>query len=198
MITRGCAPGFGEVLFDTESSLGIHRTFSGLVKKCSSADIDEILAFQQEVVSLIPNPDLFQAHDRAKLEEDFKKGYDVVAVYNVLKNKFVAIMIFYHPSQNQDDNLALDAGLTTADMLKTCVISVVAVHPDYRGLGIQRYLLKLAEKMAIEDGATFLTATVSPINKHSLQNFLDKSFEIRNEKIKYGGKNRYIVMKTLN
>lgn len=198
MITRGCQPGFGEVLFETESSVGIRRSITGLVKKCSIADIDELVDFQQEVVSLLPNSGLFQGHDRAKLEEDFKKGYDVVGVYNILKNKLMAIMVFYPPSEFEEDNLAMDAGLEKSDMLKTCVISVIAVHPNYRGLGIQRYLLNLAEKMASEYNTSFLTATVSPINQHSLQNFLDKRFEIRNEKIKYGDKNRYILMKILN
>ena len=42
-----------------------------------------------------------------------------------------------------------------------------------------------------------LCTTVSPYNKYSLKRFLDLGYEIKKDKLKYGGLRRYVVAKEL-
>jgi len=197
MITRGCEPDLGEILFDVENYFGIHKSVVGIAEKATMEDVDKIAIFEDNILKALPDAKLFQGHDAPALKEDIEAGDYVVVIREQKKKTLMALLIFVRP-RDCEHNLALDAKLDKSAILKTAVIPVIAVHPDYRGIGIQRYLLKLAEKFAKDCGAKYLTATVSPQNPHSLQNFLDKGYEIRNEKIKYGGKNRYIMLKILN
>jgi len=197
MITRGCKPDLGEILFDVENYVGVHKTVVGIAERAGVEDVEKVVNFENDILKALPDPNLFQGHDATALKEDIESGDDIILVREQKKKNLMALLIFIKP-RDCVHNLALDAKLDKSAILKTAVISVIAVHPDFRGIGIQRYLLKLAEKLAKDCGAKYLTATVSPQNPHSLQNFLDKGYEIRDEKMKYGCKNRYIMLKVLS
>ncbi len=195
MITRGCEPGFGEVLFDVQNG-NSNKKMVGIVEKATLDNITEIIDFENSILRVLPNPHLFQGHDSETLKEELLAGDDIILVRHTERKNIMSMLVFTHP-RDCEHNLALDSNLENEDIMKTAVVNVIAVHPDYRGMGIQRYLLKLADKLAKDCGAKFLAATVSPENVHSLKNLLNKGYEIKNEKLKYGGKNRYIMLKVL-
>ena len=180
MILRGNEVGLGEVFFDVENHKGIRKTFTGKARLCAMADLETVLEFQDIVDKSISDHELFQGRSREDLIDMFSHNDDIIAIFN--KDVMIGLLIYLRP-RDCPDNLALDAKLTKSDILKTGVIHVIASHPDYRGLGIQRYLIRLADKLAKDSGVLYNTATVSPRNPHSLQNFLDKDYVVVQQKI---------------
>ena len=194
MIERGKEVGFSEVLFDVESSGGIRRMFVGFVEKATEDMIQEIYDFEQFMYKSV-DQDAFQGRDIEELKENFKRNDDIVIIKNK-HNNIVGLMIFMNPPDDYYQ-LAVDCGLDKKAVEKTSVVAVLAVNDYFRGLGIQRYLLRLADRLAKENKSQYLCATVSPNNKYSLANFLERNYEIKAEKIKYGNKNRYILLKNV-
>ena len=194
MIFKGSEIGLGEILFDVENHKGIRKMFKGEARRCTIDDLAAILEFEDLVDKSISNPELFQGRSREDLIDMFQHGDDVIAVFN--KGLMIGLLIYLRP-RACEENLALDAKLSEADVLKTAVIHVIASHPEYRGLGIQRYLIRYADKLGKDCNASYNTATVSPLNPHSLQNFLDKDYVVVQQKMKYNNKLRLIVLKKL-
>jgi len=195
MVFRGSEIGLGEILFDVENHNGIRKTFKGFARRCSLDDLEAILNFQELVDKYVSNHELFQGRSRDDLIDMFAHNDDIIAVFNK-DNMMIGLLIYLRP-RNCEANLALDAKLTKDDILKTSVIHVIASHPDYRGLGLQRYLIRYSDKLAKDCGAAYNTATVSPLNPHSLQNFLDKDYVVVQQKVKYNSKLRLIVLKKI-
>jgi len=79
-----------------------------------------------------------------------------------------------------------------------CVtFDTIFVHPDYRGLGLQRKLFDHQAELAEKLGAKRIFATVAPQNEYSLNNMLACGFEVLDRKLLYGNRDRYIMMKQL-
>ena len=53
------------------------------------------------------------------------------------------------------------------------------------------------EEIAKEKQTPILCATASPYNTFSVNNFLKLGYEVKKDKLKYGGLRRYVLMKNL-
>jgi len=85
------------------------------------------------------------------------------------------------------------------DPAKVAHLDGSAVHPSYRGMGIQRRLSVLRVAFAADRGARHFLLTVSPANPHSLRNHLNEGgFRVRAIKQKYGGLWRLILHRELD
>lgn len=91
-------------------------------------------------------------------------------------------------------NYGYDLGFTEAELLRVINMDTAAVHPDYRGLGLQRKLMQTAEKELSGAGERILLCTVHPDNRFSLQNVLSQGYTIEKKLEKYGSV-RYILRK---
>lgn len=91
-----------------------------------------------------------------------------------------------------------NAGQKNAYPPEECVtFDTIFVHPDYRGLGLQRRLFAWQAELAVKLGAKRIFATVAPQNEYSLNNMLACGFEILDRKLLYGNRDRYIMMRQL-
>jgi len=72
------------------------------------------------------------------------------------------------------------------------------VHPNFRGNHLQQRLIQHT-RMIVEKNREikFILTTVSPDNEYSLHNVQAMGFEILLKKPKYGGKERFILCRTL-
>ncbi len=119
------------------------------------------------------------------------RGFAVKVVY---EGEIVASLIARFP-QNDDDNLGRDVLLPEDVLCKVAHLESIVVHKKYRGYGLQDKMIKFAEKIIFDRGYTYLMATVSPANKHSLANFEKNGYEAVVVKEKYGGMMRAILLK---
>lgn len=96
-----------------------------------------------------------------------------------------------------EDNYGYDLGIEGEQLLKVCQIESTVVKKNYRGNGLQKIICNELENIGIRDGMNIISATVYPENKYSLNTFLNLGYQVKREKIKYGGYRRYILEKKL-
>ena len=115
---------------------------------------------------------------------------DLIA-YSILR-------IPWFSGQAMPDNLGLDINLPPEDLIKVAHIQAMAVHPDHRGNGLQRKLVRAHLAQAGDLGYHHILSTVSPKNPKSLANMLSCGFQIEALLPKFQGWLRFILHKDLN
>lgn len=93
-------------------------------------------------------------------------------------------------------NYGYDLEYSEQDLLRVVNMDSAAVHPDYRGLGLQRKLIETAEEQLQQEGSRILLCTVHPDNRFSLQNVLHQGYTIQKKLDKYGSV-RYLLRKDI-
>ena len=142
----------------------------------------------------------------------------------VIDGEMAAFLLVRHPGEAEDnlgrnlfkgsevlrlrDSVAEDAEAKVAQVVREtgeaadffCIshMESAAVHPDYRGRGLQGKLLQEAERIERQRGTRFLMATVHPDNVYSLRNLEAAGFQCIQETRKYGGLRRKVLCKRLD
>lgn len=93
-------------------------------------------------------------------------------------------------------NYGYDLDLTSEELLRVIHMDTAAVHPDYRGMGLQRKMVRIVEEVLKEKGEQILLCTVHPENKYSLNNMIQQGYEVRKRLEKYGSE-RFILRKNI-
>lgn len=111
------------------------------------------------------------------------------------QEKIVAVFDFLHPGLNPY-NYGYDLGLSQEELLQVVHMDTAAVHPDYRGLGLQKKLTAIAERELSGQGKHILLCTVHPENVFSLNNMLELGYVVKKRVKKYGSE-RLILLKNI-
>lgn len=96
----------------------------------------------------------------------------------------------------EECNYGYDLGFSREQLLQVVNMDTAAVHPDYRGLGLQRALMTRAEADLAAEGKFVLLCTIHPDNGYSLNNALKMGYVMQKRLEKYGSV-RYILRKDL-
>jgi GNAT superfamily N-acetyltransferase len=96
------------------------------------------------------------------------------------------------------DNLGRDLNLAEEDLKKLAHLQAIAVHPHFRGFGLQRELAAAHLQVLERSGYEHICCTVSPKNPVSLNNLLSCGFRVRALIPKFAGWWRYILYKNKN
>ena len=149
-------------------------------------NIMEIAAFetQESGLFLSDNIDYINNHIQ-------KSGMSFVAE---IQGKIAGFLSVDIPG-NQPHNLGLDINLPCCELAKVALMDSIVVLPEFRGLGLQKVLLKYAEVPLANLGFTHFLSTVHPDNSASLKSFLSLGYEIKITKPKYGGLMRHVLYK---
>lgn len=165
------------------------------LKKLTVKDIDQIMILQDEIVNALEDKQLYVPSDREQIQYHFETD-GVFIGYVTEENELAALAIYlkrgYSPS-----NYGYDIGIEGEDLLKVGQVDTVLVKEDYRGNNLQYIMCSILEKVAVEKNTPILCATASPYNTFSVNNFLKLGYEVKKDKLKYGGLRRYVLMKTL-
>lgn len=154
-----------------------------------------IYSLMRQVQKGMGDPSLFVCDDlEYVLEHVNKKGFIVKAENSA--RELVASFLIRYPKL-EEDNLGYDLGFSSEKLEEVAHMESVVVREDYRGSGIQQKMLQYAEKRIREDGYRYCMATVAPGNVFSKSNFLKQGYECKLTKLKYGGKERDILLKVL-
>lgn len=160
------------------------------ITKAEEIDAAAIFDLMKSVYDNLDDKTLFFCDDLEYVKSHIEKeGFGVKAQW---EGKLVASLIVRFPG-DAEDNLGRDVGIE--EIHKVAHIESVVVDKEYRGNGLQNKMIKFAEDRLKQIGYTYIMATVSPDNKHSLGNFERNGYEVMNIKEKYGGLRRAILLK---
>lgn len=93
-------------------------------------------------------------------------------------------------------NYGHDLGFDEELLLRVVQMDTAAVHPDYRGLSLQKRLMAAAETEIRKLPGRILLCTIHPENRYSLNNVLKQEYSIEKTVEKYGSL-RHILRKDL-
>ena len=93
-------------------------------------------------------------------------------------------------------NYGYALGFSEQELLRVVNMDSAAVHPDYRGQGLQKRLMQAAERELENTGKRILLCTVHPDNRYSLKNVLSQGYEIQKTVPMYGSV-RHIMRKDI-
>jgi ribosomal protein S18 acetylase RimI-like enzyme len=163
-----------------------------MIRRAAEADVTELFEVMNKVSAALPDKRYFYAEDRAFIKRHIEeRGFVLQAA---VQEKIVGFLLVRIP-EYEEDNLGKNVALSHETLRRVAHMEIVVVTPQYRGLGIQKRVLKEAEKILVEKGYEYLMATVSPLNQYSLNNFLSLGYKIVKTEKKYGGYDRHILMK---
>lgn len=164
------------------------------IRKGNCGDTEQLVRFLQEVKDGMQNPEWFYLDPPEAVRKMMADGTMELWVA-VDGDKIVAAVDFLRPGLVAC-NYGYDLNFSEADLLRVINMDNVAVHPDYRGRGLQRILIDRAEKQLREEGNYILLCTVHPDNHFSLRNVLAQGYQIRKKTAKYGSV-RYVLQKNI-
>ena len=126
-------------------------------------ELEELVAFQQ---SGIPSDHAPPHWTHKEFEDYLNKGEIAIGIFD--KQKMFAFYIF----------------CVTPDEL---YVTEIGVHPDYRGRGFGRCIVKLLEQEAKNKGLRKCTLTVDPFNEGAIRLYLWCGYQITAYKTAYFG-----------
>jgi len=159
------------------------------------SSLPDIAALQSLVVSALPEIEIFISHDEDYLRQIFQTDFSVLGVR--AEEKLVAYSIIRYPGMGKD-NLGRDLNLPDEDLKNLAHLQAIAVHPHFRGCGLQRELAAAHLQVLEDSGCEHICCTVSPKNPVSLKNLLSCGFRVRALNPKFAGWWRYILYKRVN
>lgn len=160
-------------------------------------DAKEMTELVQYVHSCMDNKEWYVIDDLDYYAHYLKEGNGITyKAIDVETKKMVGIFMAIIPD-NREVNLGYDIGFDDAKCKKVAIMETAAVLPEYRGNNLQYRLMQAAEKDLIELGYQYLTGTVHPDNRFSLNAFLKQGYHIAVTKEKYQGLVRHVLMKKI-
>lgn len=163
-----------------------------IVKK---EELSKVMKLQEKIMEWLENKDLYAQPAEEEFVESIEGKGDIIGCFNE-EDELIAMGVYCLHGMGKE-NYGYDIDLEGEDLLKVAQIEATVVHKDYRGNKLQNIICEEIEALAINDHMEILMATASPDNPHSLNTFLNNGFEVKKEKLKYGGLKRAILEKNI-
>ena len=164
------------------------------VRRLGIVDIAAIENVQQDVIAALEDKKILQPLSLEELQ--FLLGDHGVMVGAFVDEELVAFRALLEPPLD-DEHLGRDAGLAEHVLPRVAYQEISAVHPKYRGYGLQRTLARVVMQELDRTRFDYICATVMPFNIASLKDKFSQGMRVVALKLKYGGKLRYVFMKDL-
>ncbi|WP_054740930.1 GNAT family N-acetyltransferase [Cellulosilyticum ruminicola] len=165
------------------------------LKSLTLEHVKQILDLQAEIIASIEDPQIYFASTHDEIMHHIE-NHQILFGYFTPENELISLMVYLRLGLDSS-NYGYDLNLPKEKLLAIGQIDTVLVKPDFRGNKIQYLMCKYVEEIAKQTGITMLCATASPYNPFSVNNFLSLGYEVRMDKLKYGGLRRYVLAKDL-
>lgn len=164
------------------------------IRKGTAADTEQFLALLDAVRENMEHKEWFYLDPHDFVREMMKKGK--MELWVAMDGERMAAAFDILRPGLDDYNYGYDLDFTQEQLLQVINMDSAAVLPEYRGLGLQRKLVAMAEEQLHREGAYILLCTVHPDNRFSLNNVLKQGYQIQKKLEKYGSV-RYLLRKDL-
>lgn len=164
-----------------------------LIRRCTEADLSDIMELQQKVYEDIGNPDLYAIVPEENIHESILKDYCFGTYVNdrlIAFTMMIANRISYR-------NYGTYIGYPEERQARCVSMEISLVDDEFRGYGLQKQFVTLREEEALRAGAAEALVTIAPGNDYSLANLINSGYEIIETRPLYEGAVRHILSKQL-
>lgn len=163
------------------------------LKELTISYLNKIMELQKIIIDGLENKELYADTEREEFEEYIKKNGKILGC--VTEDDELIAMGVYAKKGYDKSNYGYDIGLDNEELLKVGQIESTVVKEEYRGNKLQKIICEELEKIAVKEDTKILCATASPYNEFSVNTFKSLGYEIKQDKLKYGGLRRYVLAK---
>lgn len=165
-----------------------------IIRKLGHDDIAVVHALMLDVVSRLPQSELYATDDEEYLHTLIRDRGEIYGAYK--NDRLIAYSVIAFPGF-EADNLAREFGVPQNELLRVASLNGTVVHESARGQGLQLYFHNLREEQARAYGCLHLYSTVHPDNHASRKNLEAHGFTLQFTKTMYGGLPRHCYAKRL-
>ena len=165
------------------------------LKELKISYLDKIMELQKIIIDGLENKELYADTERKEFEEYIKENGKIIG-YVTNDNELIAMGVYAQKGYDKS-NYAYDIDLKGEEVLKVAQIESTVVKEDYRGNKLQKIICEELERIAVNNNIEILCATASPYNQFSVNTFINLGYEIKKDKLKYGGLRRYVLVKEI-
>lgn len=162
------------------------------LRLCQPADLQVIIDLNEAIYAALPDKSVLRHNSPEMIASCLEEPNVTLGVWD--GDLLVAIGMLYVPQCIEEDHFH-DLGLQGD--YKSANQKLFLVRDRYRGLGLQRRLIREVEKTAVARGYNLLCTTVAPNNDFSINNFLKEGYVYAKTEMKYGGLVRNLYYKVL-
>ena len=162
------------------------------LRQCKPADLQVIIDLNEAIYAALPDKSVLRHNSPEMIASCLEEPNVTLGVWD--GDLLVAIGMLYVPQCIEEDHFH---DLDLQGDYKSANQKLFLVRDRYRGLGLQRRLIREVEKTAIARGYNLLCTTVAPNNDFSINNFLKEGYVYAKTEMKYGGLVRNLYYKVL-
>lgn len=162
------------------------------LRQCQLSDLQSVIDLNEAIYSTLPDKSILRHNSPEMIASCIDEPNVTLGVWE--GNTLIAIGMLYVPQCIEEDHFH-DLGLEGE--YKSANQKLFLVREGYRGLGLQRKLIREVEKIAMARGYNLLCTTVAPNNDYSINNFLKEGYVYAKTEAKYGGLMRNLYYKVL-
>lgn len=162
------------------------------IRKCNLSDFQSVVDLNETIYAALPDQSVLRHNSPEMIASCLKEPNVTLGIWD--GELLVAIGMLYVPQCIEEDHfhdLELEGSYKSANQ------KLFLVREGYRGLGLQRQLIREVEKIAMSRGYNLLCTTVAPNNTFSINNFLAEGYVYAKTEQKYGGLVRNLYYKKL-
>ena len=161
------------------------------IRKIGIGEVDKYIEFLHEVKAMMEQDEWFYLDPDEEIYEMMEQ--DAMGIWLAEDGvRIAAVFCVVYPGL-RSLNLGYDLAFSEENLKRVVHMDTAAVHPDYRGQGLQHRMMLHAEQ---ELGGKILLCTIHPDNRYSLNNVLKQGYTVEKKTEKYGSI-RYILRKDL-
>lgn len=165
-----------------------------IIRKGTVDDTESFIRFLDAIKAGMSNTEWFYL-DPPDLVREMMADSTMKIWLAMDESRLAAVFSILNPGLHSY-NYGYDLDLTEEELQKVIHMDTAAVHPDYRGLGLQKRMVHLAEQELSGGGHRILLSTVHPDNQFSLDNMRYQGYVIQKRLGKYGSE-RYVLRKDI-
>ena len=162
------------------------------LRPCQPSDLQAVIDLNETIYSALPDKSILRHNAPEMIASCLAEPNVTLGIWE--GDILIAVGMLYVPQCIEEDHFH-DLGLEGE--YKSANQKLFLVREWYRGLGLQRKLIREVEKIAIARGYNLLCTTVAPNNGFSINNFLKEGYVYAKTEEKYGGLVRNLYYKVL-
>ena len=162
------------------------------IRKCNLSDFQSVVDLNETIYAALPDQSVLRHNSPEMIASCLEEPNVTLGIWD--GELLVAIGMLYVPQCIEEDHfhdLELEGNYKSANQ------KLFLVREGYRGLGLQRQLIREVEKIAMSRRYNLLCTTVAPNNTFSINNFLAEGYVYAKTEQKYGGLVRNLYYKKL-